>query len=84
MDSAVLNTHQKPLQRPHTNDNLNGPRVSFNKDVHVKRIGKLVILFKEQKKKKNTDASSVAKRLIAIEETNSNKNKNENKHTTKT
>lgn len=40
MDSAVLNSHQKQLQRPQTNDNLNGPRVSFNKDVHVKRIGK--------------------------------------------
>ncbi|XP_031630005.1 general transcriptional corepressor trfA isoform X2 [Contarinia nasturtii] len=39
MDSAVLNTHQKSLQRPHTHENLNGPRVSFNKDVHVKRIG---------------------------------------------
>lgn len=39
MDSAVLNTQQKPLQRPQTNENLNGPRVSFNKDVHVKRIG---------------------------------------------
>lgn len=39
MDSAVLNTHQNKMQRPQTNDNLNGPRVSFNKDVHVKRIG---------------------------------------------
>lgn len=27
------------LPRPQTNDNCNGPRVSFNKDVHVKRIG---------------------------------------------
>lgn len=41
MDSAVLNTHthQNKMQRPQTNENLNGPRVSFNKDVHVKRIG---------------------------------------------
>lgn len=30
--------------RPHTNDNCNGPRVSFNKDVHVKRIGNLVVV----------------------------------------
>lgn len=28
--------------RPQTNDNCNGPRVSFNKDVHVKRIGNFV------------------------------------------
>lgn len=39
MDSAVLNSHQKQLQRQQTNENCNGPRVSFNKDVHVKRIG---------------------------------------------
>lgn len=47
MDSAVLN--QKSLQRPQTHDNLNGPRVSFNKDVHVKRIGNKHLL----KRKKN-------------------------------
>lgn len=36
MDSK---NQQKNVQRPQTNDNCNGPRVSFNKDVHVKRIG---------------------------------------------
>lgn len=41
MDSAVANNQQKHLQRAQQNDNVNGPRVSFNKDVHVKRIGKI-------------------------------------------
>lgn len=33
------NVQRSNSQRSQSNDNCNGPRVSFNKDVHVKRIG---------------------------------------------
>lgn len=39
MDSSVVQSNRMQ-QQPLTSDNCNGPRVSFNKDVHVKRIGK--------------------------------------------
>lgn len=47
METAALNSHPaKNLQRSQANEHINGPRVSFNKDVHVKRIGnQLTLLF---------------------------------------
>lgn len=55
MDSAVASTHHKHLQRAQPNDQINGPRVSFNKDVHVKRIGNQHFHSNDLKNKEKND-----------------------------